>query len=66
MKNIALHRADIEDIAAWIQKYPGSDYITITVDSSSGIGSVVSASLNAVINGDMVTISKTFVDESAF
>jgi len=36
----------------------------VTVDSSSGIGSIVKVSLPTVVNGDMVTIEKTIMDES--
>jgi hypothetical protein len=66
MNQISLHKDDIEAILQFSKKYPDSDYITITVDSSSGIGSIVKASLPAVINGDMVVIEKTIVDESSW
>jgi hypothetical protein len=66
MNQISLHKDDIEVILHFSKKYPDSDYITITVDSSSGIGSIVKASLPAVINGDMVVIEKTIVDESSW
>ena len=61
MNEVSLHKDDVEIIAAWIQKYPESDYITISVDSYSGIGSIVKASLTTVINGDAVTVTKTVV-----
>jgi hypothetical protein len=66
MNQIHLHRDDIEAILQFSNKYPDSEYITITVESSSGIGSIVKASLPAVINGDMVVIEKTIVDESSW
>jgi len=66
MNQISLHKDDIEAILQFSKKYPDSEYITITVDSSSGIGSIVKASLPAVINGDMVVIEKTIVDESSW
>jgi hypothetical protein len=66
MNQISLHKDDIEVILQFSKKYPDSEYITITVDSSSGIGSIVKASLPAVINGDMVVIEKTIVDESSW
>jgi len=66
MNKISLHQDDIEVILQFSKKYPDSEYITITVDSSSGIGSIVKASLPAVINGDMVVIEKTIVDESSW
>ena len=66
MNKVSLHQEDIVSIQKFIQKYPESEYITITVDSSSGIGSIVTVSLSTVINGDMVTVSKTIVDESSW
>jgi hypothetical protein len=65
-KEITLHRDDLVAIKEFIEKYPESDFINISVDSSSGIGSIVKASLPTVVNGDLVTISKTIVDESSW
>jgi hypothetical protein len=65
-KEITLHRDDLVAIKQFIEKYPESDFINISVDSSSGIGSIVKASLPTVVNGDLVTISKTIVDESSW
>jgi len=66
MNQIHLHRDNIQEILDFINKYPDSDYITISVDSSSGIGSIVKASLPTQINGDHVVIEKTLVDESSW
>ena len=65
-QEITLHRDDLVAIKEFIEKYPESDFINISVDSSSGIGSIVKASLPTVVNGDLVTISKTIVDESSW
>lgn len=66
MNKISVHRDELLAIKAFSDKYPGSDYITITVDSSSGIGSIVKVSLPTTVNGDMVTVEKTIVDESGW
>lgn len=66
MSKLSLHQEDLIAIKRFCDKYPDSDYVTITVDSSSGIGSIVKVSLPAVINGDMVIIEKTIVDESSW
>ena len=63
---ISLHREDLVAIMEFIDKYPQSDFITISVDSSSGIGSIIEVSLPTVINGDLVTVSKTITDESSW
>jgi hypothetical protein len=66
MNEVVLHRDDLVAILAFSNKYPESDYITVSVDSSSGIGSLVSASLRTVINEDAVIITKQIVDESSW
>jgi len=66
MNQIHLHRDDISTILTFIEKYPQSEFITISVDCSSGIGSIVKVSLPTVINGDMVVVEKTIVDESSW
>lgn len=63
---VTLHSDDIVKIKNFTEKYPDSEFITITVDSSSGIGNIVSVSLPTVINGDVVTITKVIVDESSW
>ena len=66
MNKVSLHKDDLLAIIKFADKYTDSDYITIEVDSSSGIGSIVTASIPAVVNGDMVVIKKTIVDESSW
>jgi hypothetical protein len=66
MNTITLHKDDLIAIKEFTDKYTDSDFITINVDSSSGIGSIVTVSIPAVINGDMVIIHKTIVDESSW
>jgi len=64
MNKLTLHQEDLLAIKQFCDKYPEADYITISVDSSSGIGSIVKVSLPTVINGDMVKIEKTIVDQN--
>jgi len=67
MNEITLHKHELDAIVAFVSKYPSSvDYINITVDSSSGIGSIVKVSVKTVTNGDMVEITKTITDESSW
>lgn len=66
MNQVSLHRDDIHEILKFMEKYPESNYVTIEVDSSSGIGSIVSVSITTVLNGDMVVVKKTIVDESSW
>jgi hypothetical protein len=66
MNTIHLHRDDVETILQFIKKYPESEYVTVSYDSSSGIGSIIDASINTVINGDVVTLTKHIVDESSW
>jgi hypothetical protein len=66
INTVYLHRDDIESIAKFIEKYPDSEYITITSDGSSGIGSIIDASVKTIINEDFVTVTKHIVDESSW
>lgn len=67
IKEITLQKHELDAIATFVSKYPSSvDYINISVDSSSGIGSIVKVSVRAVTNGDMVEITKTITDESSW
>lgn len=63
---LSLQQKELLAIKNFCDKYPDSEYVTVTVDSSSGIGSIVKVSLPAVVNGDMVVIEKTIVDESGW
>jgi hypothetical protein len=65
-KEVVLSKDDLNKILEFANKYPDSDYITISCDSTSGIGILVSASLRAVINEDPVIITKQIVDESSW
>jgi hypothetical protein len=66
MNTIHLHRDDVETILQFIKKYPEVEYVTVTSDTSSGIGSITNASINTVINGDSVTLIKHIVDETSW
>lgn len=66
MNEVSLHRDDLETILQFMKKYPEVEFVTISVDSSSGIGSIVKASINTVVNSDAVTITKTIMDESSW
>ncbi len=67
MKEIALHKEDLDAIIAFVSKYPSSaDWVTISVDSSSGIGSIVKASIQTAHEGDFVQITKTITDQTSW
>jgi len=65
-QEVILHKDDLKAIIEFASKYPESDYVTVSCDSSSGIGILVSASLRAIINEDAVIITKQIVDESSW
>jgi hypothetical protein len=66
MSEVVLHKDDLNAILEFANKYPDSDYITVSCDSSSGIGILVSASIRTVINQDPVIVIKQIVDESSW
>lgn len=65
-QEVVLHKDDLIAILEFANKYPDSDYVTVSCDSSSGIGILVSASIRTVINEDPVIIIKQIVDESSW
>jgi hypothetical protein len=66
MNEVSLHRDDVITILQFINKYPDSEYVTVTSDSSSGIGSLIKANVKTILHGDFVTITKDIVDESGW
>lgn len=66
MHKFILHKDDLVTIKQFVDKYPDVEYVTLSVDSSSGIGSMIDANISTVINGDSVTITKNIVDESSW
>jgi hypothetical protein len=65
-QEVVLHKDDLNAIIEFANKYPDSDYVTVSCDSSSGIGILVSASIRTVINEDPVIVIKQIVDESSW
>jgi hypothetical protein len=58
MNEVILTSDELKDIYNWMRKFKDTDLVTISVDSSSGIGSITTASLTTHINGDEVVVSK--------
>ncbi|CAB4170455.1 hypothetical protein UFOVP909_58 [uncultured Caudovirales phage] len=65
-QEVVLHKDDLIAILEFATKYPDADYVTVSHDSSSGIGILVSASIRTVINQDPVIIIKQIVDETSW
>lgn len=66
MHKFTLHKDDLVTITQFLNKYPDVSYVTLSVDSSSGIGSTIDININTVVNGDAVTITKNIADESSW
>jgi len=67
MNSIYLTKDDLDKIRAFVDKYPTSaETFELQADSSSGIGTILHASVNVSIHGDWVQIRKTIVDESGW
>lgn len=62
--SIYLHKEDLIAMIEFIDAFkPQHETIEITVDSSSGIGSTVTATLNGLdINGQRVSVSRVISD----
>ena len=67
MSKIGLHKDDIKAIQKLLDSFPDAgDYIEIEVDSSSGIGSIVTVIMKTTVNGHFGEFRKAIVDESSW
>ena len=67
MKTIYLHRDDLIAIQKFMDAFPDKEFVEVTADSSSGIGTILTATIKGVeVNGNLVDVSKTIVDESSW
>lgn len=58
-----LHIEDLEAIKDFMMKFKDVDTVELEADSSSGIGTTLTARLhNVEINGERVTVSKVISD----
>lgn len=67
---IILTRQDVVNLTALVTAFAKSDeisFVRLKADSSSGIGTIVTATIdNVVINGQHGSFTKTLVDESSW
>lgn len=62
-----LHIEDLESIIDFMKKFEGVEIVEVESDSSSGIGSIITARLHHVeVNGERVTVSKIISDETSW
>jgi hypothetical protein len=67
MNSVLLHKDDLVTIKQFLDAFPDKDYVEITADNSSGIGTIIKAHITgAIVNGHIVNISKDIVDESSW
>lgn len=67
MNKIYLHRDDLVSIQEFMDSFPDKEFVELTADSSSGIGTILTATIRSVdLNGNLVDVSKTIVDESSW
>ena len=58
-----LHIEDLEAIMDFMKKFEGVEIVEVEADSSSGIGTTITARLHHVeVNGEKVTVSKVISD----
>ena len=67
MKSIYLHKDDLETILQFLKAFPDAHTVEVTCDNSSGIGSIINATIHhVVVNGMTVSVTKNIVDESSW
>jgi len=62
--NMILNRQTLIDIVELMTRFPDADYVDIEVDSSSGIGSIVTAEIPITLNEVNGKFKTTLMDES--
>jgi hypothetical protein len=62
VNNITITSTELKDIYNWMRKYRDTNVVTIKTEHTSGIGASIAASINVKINGDEVTITKSFTN----
>ena len=68
LNKVYLHRDDLETLLQFLKAFPnGTDVVEVISDNSSGIGSIVTATIKGIaLNGTIVDVTKTLVDESSW
>lgn len=67
MQTIYLHREDLEDIKKFLDAFPDKEVVEVNADSSSGIGTYLTATISGVtVNDNVVSVSKVISDESSW
>jgi len=64
MPKITLSRQELMDIQKFIESFPDALHVTIECDTSSGIGSILTASIDVPINNYATTVTVSITDES--
>lgn len=67
MTSIYLHLDDLITIKQFLESFPDCHTVEVTCDDSSGIGSIINATLHGVdLNGQKVSVTKNIVDETSW
>lgn len=62
-----LHKEDLQSMLKFLDSFPDRDTVFVTADNSSGIGTIIKASIiGVIIQGQIVTVTKDIVDESSW
>lgn len=66
MNYLHLNKGELESILEFLNKYPAESLTTLRWDSSSGIGTVLTAEVRTRINNDYVAVVKTITDQTSW
>jgi hypothetical protein len=64
MSKIILSRQELIDIQKFIEAFPDTPRVTIECDSTSGIGTILTASVDVPISTYNTTVTVSITDES--
>lgn len=60
------NRDELESILDFLNKYPDTICVEIDVESSSGIGRLITAKVQTFLHDDWVTVTKTITDQTSW
>lgn len=67
LNKVILHKDDLQTVQQFMKAFPDAYNVEIISDNSSGIGSIITATLHNVnLNGMTVSVTKSIVDETSW
>ena len=66
MNQLHLNKLELQDILEFVSKYSDVHMVQLNWDSSSGIGTTLTAEIRTYLKDDYVSITKTITDQTSW